>query len=86
MKIKYIKANGEYFWPQEKGVQDPKKIPGCFKPVCYIKKLWFGRWQIDLHDDYFSSHWNNQIPNARLVLYPAGIQEIKWEKESNDFI
>lgn len=86
MKIlEYIKANGEYYTPQEPGVQDPKKIEGVFYPACYIKKLWFGRWQVDIYDDFAQYHihgsstlHSNQKPNTRIILYPAGIEEIKY--------
>ncbi len=84
MKLEYIKANGVYYFPQEAGEQDPNKIPGCFRPVCYIKKLWFGRWQIDQNNDN-RSQWNNQVPNEKIILYPAGIEEIVWQKNNDQF-
>ena len=85
MEVEYIKANGSYYHSQEKGEQDPKKIPGCCYDVCYIKKLLFGRWQIDYYDR-FRPDWqkgsdmytHNQEPNTRLTLYPSGIEEIRW--------
>lgn len=81
MKIEYIKANDVYYSPQEVGVQHPEKIPGCFYAVCHIKKLSFGRWQIDFYDEFldFCKHQNNQIPASRVILYPCGIQEIKYK-------
>lgn len=81
MEIGYIKANDVYYRPQEVGVQHPGKVPGCFYAVCNIKKLSFGRWQIDFHDDYLDFHkqQDNQIPASRVILYPSGIQEIKYK-------
>lgn len=82
MKIKYIKANDIYYHPIETGKQDPSKIQGCFYPVCYIKKLSLGRYQIDYYDEYidFYKNQNNQLPLSRIILYPSGIQEIRYEK------
>jgi len=80
MEIRYIKVNGKYFHPQKPGVQHPDKIKGCFFPICIITKLWFGRFQIDFHDDM---HWigyatDDQKPNTRLIVYPNGIEEISY--------
>ncbi len=85
MKLQYIKANGEYYKPQEAGKQHPEMIEGVCYPVCYIKKLWFGRWQVDYYDELNAhyekgySRWNeNQKPSHRLILYPSVIEEIKY--------
>ncbi len=87
MKLEYIKANGEYYYPQEPNVQDPKCHDGICIPVCYIKKLWFGRWQVDLYEDNVElettggiTFERNKYPNVRLILYPSGIQEIRYLK------
>ena len=83
-KLEYIKANDVYFFQQKAGEQDPKKIEGCNKPVCNIKKLLFGRWEINYFDDfpYRSGQTHNEnIPSHRLILYPSGIQEIKYVYE-----
>lgn len=83
MKLEYIKANDIYFHPQEAGVQDPRKREGCFYPVCYIKKISFGRWQIDYYDSNiyaYPDNNNNQLPASRLIIYPSGIQEIKYNE------
>ncbi len=78
-KIEHIQADGKRFYPQESGVQDIDKVKGCFYPVCFIKKLWFGRWQIDYHEDFMYGYsQDNQIPNARLILFPGGIEQIKF--------
>ena len=84
MKLKYIKANGEYYLPQEAGVQDPNKNEGYHYPVCIIKKLLFGRWQIDYYDEYAQFYekggyrfGDEDKPNTRLILYPRGLEEIK---------
>ena len=84
MKLEYIKANDIYYRPQEKGEQDTDKIKGCFLPVCYIKQISDGRWQIDYYDDglyVYRDSYDNQKPSSQLILYPAGIQEIKHTKE-----
>lgn len=85
MKLLYIKANGEYYYPQEPNVQDPKKIEGCCLPVCRIKKLLFGRYQVDYYDQFeqfrlkgVSTSGEENKPNLRLILYPSGIEEIKY--------
>jgi len=84
MEIAHIKANGNYYRPQEAGVQNPGLIKGCCYPVCYIKKLWFGRWQIDYHSSY-DVDYNKGVPfhsehiiTTRIILYPSGIEEIKY--------
>lgn len=85
MKLDYIKANGKKYYPREAYVQDPNLIEGCYYPVCFIKKLFFGRWQIDYYDDYVQYEINGGYsmrdeckPNARIILYPSGIEEVKW--------
>lgn len=81
MKLEYIKANGMYYIPQEAGVKNPNTWDSNY-PVCIIKKLWFGRWQIDYYDflntPAFVSDRDENKPNTRIVLYPNGIEEIKW--------
>lgn len=85
MKLEYIKANGNYYQPQKAGVKAEHQTFGNH-PVCIIKKLWFGRWQIDHYDDYTQFHTKNvgygfgdeDKPNQRIILYPAGIEEISW--------
>ena len=88
MKIEHIKANGRYYRPQEPGVQQPNKIEGCCYPVCYIKKLWFGRWQID-YNDSMDEDWSEGVPmvsedriTTRVILYTPGIEEIKYLKRN----
>jgi len=84
MKLEYIKANGIYWRPQEAGVQDPKMIEGACFPVCYIKKRWFGIWQIDYYDNFiyaYKSQSDNQKPVSKLLLYPNGIEEIRFSKD-----
>ena len=84
MKLEYIKANGVRFYPVE-----PKTVRTgyhTFKPICYIKKLWFGRWQVDYYDETIHYHdqrmvgmmERNQTPSHRIILYPSGIEEIKY--------
>lgn len=85
MKLEYIKANGTYYSPQLSGVKDEAKRFGNHH-VCLIKKLLlFGRWQIDYYDQYRPGGFtcgDENTPNARLIIYPSGIEEIKWSKES----
>jgi len=85
MEIEYIKANGNYYQPQKKGVDNPRGI-GCY-PVCFITKLLFGRWKIEKYDSQYndlSDYPNgNQIPNCKIILYPAGIQEVKYCSGTN---
>lgn len=84
MELEYIKANGKYYYPQESGVDDPTKILDICHPVCFIKKLMFGRWKIELYDPYAEVHpkvWDtrdNQTPNVKIILYPSGIEEIRY--------
>jgi len=83
MKILYIKANGEYHEAQERGVQDPKLIEGRNLPVCKINKLMFGRYQVDYYEAAYdtnrSFNSDNGKPNVRLILYPSGIEEVKFK-------
>lgn len=85
MEIRYIKASGKYYRPQQAGVQDPDKLEGCHYHVCIIKKLLFGRWQIDYYDEHTQfyskggySFGDEDKPNTRLIIYPSGVEEIKW--------
>lgn len=83
MEIEYIKANDKYYYPQLAGIQDSKKHIGYCYDVCFIKKLIFGIFQIDFYDPYLVKggygRETNQKPNARLLIYPSGIQEIKYK-------
>lgn len=67
MKLEYIKANGVYYKPQE-GISDYPFFLGCS-----IKKLLFGRWQVDYYDNFYNK-------DSRIILYPSGIEEIKYLK------
>ena len=85
MRLEYIKANGRIYRPQKAGIQDPEKIEGCMLPVCFIKKLMFGRWQVDYYDDNpyaYKYAYDNQIPASRIILYPSGIEEVKYVKDT----
>lgn len=73
--IQYIKSDGVYYYPQEPYIQDPKMIDGIFKPVCYIKKMSFGRYCIELYNGVPCGK-DSAIPNYRIILYPSGIEEI----------
>lgn len=81
-KLCNIKSGNKFFIPQKAGVQDPECRPGFLLPVCYIKKLWFGRWQIDYYDELYETEGfgnkRNQTPNTRLILYPSSIQQIRY--------
>lgn len=61
MMLVYIKANGIYYQANE---------------TCLIKKLWFGRWQVDYFDYLYLGDTGK--PNMRVILYPSGIEEIKF--------
>ena len=87
MKLEYIKANGKYYKPQEAKIKIDK-----FKnhPVCTIKKLLFGFWQIDYYcleaqykikGDFSCSRGDEDTPNKRVILYPWGIEEISYFKQ-----
>lgn len=80
MRLLYIKANGTYYRPQEPGVQDPERHKGHHLPVCIIKKMSFGRWQVDFHDRRFEDDVlsSEDAPNSRIILYPNGIEEIRY--------
>ena len=85
MKLKYIKADNIYYFPVGEKVQDPKCWEGIWKPVCFIKQLSGGKFQIDMWDSN-SADWENgvgnedkQTPNTKIILYPSGIQEIRYE-------
>ena len=88
MKLKHIIANGRCYIPH--GTRD--QIEGCregvYHPVCEIKKLLFGRWQVDFHDEdykYYNEKGQRYYPldksnvNTRIILYPSGIEQIKWD-------
>lgn len=82
-ELHYIKANGKYHYPIQSKEQDPYKFEGCYLPVCFVKKLLFGRWKIsyyDIHKDPGPYGFNqNQVPNIILIIYSAGIEEIMYK-------
>ena len=85
MQLEYIKANGKYWYPMKSGVQHPNRREGCFYPVCFIKQISNGRWQVDYFDNNYCAykdHWDNQIPGSRIILYPSGIEEVKFSEKS----
>lgn len=76
MKLKYIKAGNKYYYPTEK--------EGNWKPVCFIKQLSGGRFQIDMWDELSVNEekvesYHTNTPNTKIILYPSGIQEIRYE-------
>lgn len=84
MKLEYIKANGEYYYPMQPGIQDPSKIDGvCYEEV-RITKLWFGRYKVEMFPYVFLSkdgtYKPKNNPHTTIILYPAGIQEIKYSE------
>lgn len=87
MKIEHIKVNGLTYIPMESGVQAWRRREGCYEPVCYIKKLMFGRFRIEYYDEFHPSvrfAQDNQTPNTRIIAYPSGIQEIKYSLGNED--
>ena len=86
MKIySIITAQGETFFSRDKGIQNPEWRLGYCYDVCYIKKLWFGLYQVDYYDPHFVtggfSKETNQTPNTRLILYPSGIKQVRYISE-----
>jgi len=89
MKIEYIKANGVYFRPQEPGIKDKLKIEGNY-PVCKITELESDKWKIEYFDidAQFSdkgsySYGDENHPNVMLILFPSGIEEIRYKITNN---
>lgn len=86
MEIDYIKTKDEVYKPQKKGIKDESKRIGNY-PVCYIKKLSFGRYQIDyycsMHQVYVLKKGvcfgDEDKPNKRIILYPKAIEEISFK-------
>lgn len=80
MKLEYIKAGGRIYIPQEAGI--PKPGTSCNYPVCKIKKLLFGLWMVEYYEPYNNrcgySFGDEDKPNRRVILYPAGIEQIRW--------
>jgi len=79
----HIKANGVYYKPQIPGVETDNLFG--FYHVCTIKKKLFGRWQIDYYDEDYQFLYrggycvgDENKPNQKLILYPSGIEEIKY--------
>lgn len=82
--IIYIKdKNGHYY---ETPVDGVTIYNGESMPVCRIKEVDHGGYLIEYHDELISPEdgrgWYNgynQVVNSRIVLYPSGIQEIKYK-------
>lgn len=81
-----IKVNGETFHPQEPGIQHPLRSKGHFLPVCIIRKLPFGFWLIDYHDESFGAHRRfkystieeENFPNTRIIASPFFVEFVKY--------
>lgn len=82
MKISYIKTKDKTWYPQKAGVQVPKYREGYFYPVCYIKAISKGRYQIDYFDDSYIGVYNNAVdnqhPHSRKIIYPSGVLEVEF--------
>lgn len=84
MELEYIKANGIYYTPQKAGVKDKSKNFSNY-PVCIIKKISFGRFQIDYYDIHNCNKFKTlgcneeDKPNTRVILYPSGIEQIVYK-------
>lgn len=84
MEIIHIKVNGTYYKPVKPNTQAVGCWDGVYEPICTIKKLLFGRYQIDYYDRYLEEYGKiggNIYPNARIIAYPSGIEEIKYKLE-----
>ncbi len=80
-KLQYIKAGGKYYKPIGLKEQNPDMRDGVFKGVCFITQIGDGRWQVDYYDDWIYAYkhaYDNQEPRERVILYPSGIEEIKY--------
>lgn len=58
-----------------------KMRPGIkvYYNVCYIKKLFFGGYRVEFKDTVLNcTTEEDQKPDVRLILYPNGIEEIKY--------
>jgi len=86
MKIDYIKTKNKTFIAQKSGVKDESKYFGNI-PICKIKKLTLGRFQIDyfcsIHQCYVLkkglSLGDEDKPNKRIILYPNAIEEVHFK-------
>lgn len=85
MKLLRLKAGGIDYKPQPAGEPIPGRHLTNF-PVCIIKKLMFGRWQIDYFDEDYQSFetktgyrfFDEDKPNKRLIIYPSGVEEVEY--------
>jgi hypothetical protein len=82
MELEYIKSkNGKMFFPQKAGEKDLSKNISNY-PVCIIKPLSNGRFQIDYFDSMNCkegySFGDEDKPNTRVILYPGGIDEVSY--------
>lgn len=88
MELEYIKVDGIYYRPQEPGIKDESKNYSNL-PICLIKKLFFGRWQIDYYNEDIQfnvlggySMGDEDKTNTRLIVYPSGIEKIRYIDKS----
>lgn len=79
MELEYIKANGIYYYARANGRNS------ALSPVSKIKKLKHGMFQVEYYDDYFALDRDgfmeaeeDREPTHRVILYPSGIQEIRY--------
>ena len=77
MKLEHIKINGKIYSPMPAGVQNHKCRDGIYYPVCKIKKLIFGLWQVDYYDIYYDCN-DNQTPNTRIIVHSSKVDEVKY--------
>lgn len=72
VNLEYIKANGIYYSIGSYELN----FNVISQSNCTIKKLCFGRWQIEYCDQFIRPNYDTI--NTRIILYPSGIEEIKY--------
>lgn len=82
MKIEYIQSGEDYYFSQIPCVQDPQLRNGVCLPEVKIKKLWFGKYRVDIFPRAFLAENGfakiPKDPEITIILYPSGIKKIKY--------
>ena len=91
MKLKYIRTLDNIYYPSDgKQLFDTNLPQQIYYPFCEIKPIKHGAFEInffvsptdktEIYDvNNYVHDWDNNTANQRIIVYPSGIKEIRYE-------
>ena len=83
MEIEYIRTKERTYFNKANLADDNVSLITLVYDICHIIKLEDGSFKIDFNDVFYD-HKNFKAPkdepNSRIILYPAGIEYVKYIK------